>query len=312
MKKRVYTTVLLTAAISFVSCSVKFTGAGDATIGFEAGEYTYKESAGLVKLPVKFTGEPGQYPITFDVEASLSNEGNVEDVIHFTQSKALKYVGDTLAPAYIEFYVKDNKVINKDVIMSFSLTNISGATASNATATVIIADNDNDPYDRFWGSWILRGYDEDGVENSFEINISGGFTEEEQEQNDGKVLVCWGWAGEQYDMSGEDTELAKQPVWYMDYDEEIGAVSVQTGTLMGSGWEFSGIDNELCNLYMLTVTPQWSLDDNTQLKGFWNEDMSIVTFEGDYGLAARVRGATTGTIYGYWYGFTDITLTRID
>lgn len=302
--------IIALAALALASCSDKGQeGAGDATIGFAQTEYTYKESAGLVKIPVKFTGEPKHYPITFDVEVSLAGGETLEDVIHFTQSKGLKYAGNELAPAYIEFQVHDNKVINEDVVMTFSLENISGATPAGATAQVIIADNDNNPYDRLWGDWILHGIDEDGIENSFEVSISGGFTEEEQKKNDEKVLVCWGWAGVQYDLRDQDFELEMQPVWYINYDAEVGGLSVQTNTLMATSWEFTGVD-ELCNLYMLTVTPGWSLDENIELKGFWNEDMTIITFEGDYGLAARVKGATTGESHGYWYGFTDITMTR--
>ncbi len=298
-------------AAVMVSCTEEKKGAGNATIGFDATQYVYKESAGLVKLPVKFTGEPESYPIGFDVEVTLAEGGNPEEVVLLTQSQGLKYVGDTIAPVYIEFLVLDNKEINEDVIMSFTLKNISGADPVNATAEVIIADNDNNPYDRLWGDWILKGKDEDGNENSFEVNISGGFTEEEQKANNEKILVCWGWAGVQYDLRDSDFKPAMQPIWYIEYDAEVGGLSVQTNTLMGTSWEFTGID-ELCDLYMLTVMPNWSLDETTELKGFWNEDMSIITFEGGYGLASRVKGGTTGITYGYWYGFTDITLTRKD
>lgn len=309
MKPSKYITLLLVTAIS-ASCSMENKGAGDATIGFSASEYIYKESAGLVKLPVKFTGEPESWPIEFDVEVTLTGGGNPEEVIHMTQSSDLKYMGDPLAPAYIEFSVIDNKVINENVSMTFTLTGITGATPVNATTKVIIADNDNNPYDRLWGDWILSGIDEDEKENTFEINISGGFTEEERKENEYNTLVCWGWAGQQYDLSDSGIEPARQPVWYIRYDEQTETLSVRTNTLMGSGWKFSGIDNELCDLYMLTVLPGWSLDETSELKGAWSEDMNTITFEGGYGLAARVKGADTGTTYGYWYGFTDITLTR--
>ena len=50
-----------------VSCQETPQGKGDATIGFANETYVYKESAGLVKLPIQFTGEPKTYPISFDI-----------------------------------------------------------------------------------------------------------------------------------------------------------------------------------------------------------------------------------------------------
>ena len=45
-------------ALAAVSCQQVEEGKGDATIGFENPTYVYKESAGRVKLQVKFEGEP--------------------------------------------------------------------------------------------------------------------------------------------------------------------------------------------------------------------------------------------------------------
>ncbi len=300
--------VLITALIA--SCTEEQTGAGDATISFDKTEYTYKESAGLVKIPVIFTGEPEKYPITFDIDVTAEDGRNPENVIIMTQSKGLRFMGDQTVPVYVEFKVIDNQEINEDVNLTFTITGINGATPLNCTADVTITDNDNNPYDRLWGEWIFKGYDADGEENSFLVTICGGWSEEEIEQNAEKLLVCWGWGGQQHDFSGEDITPDHQPVWYMDYDAEEGAVAVQANTLMATSWNFSAVSDEYCDLYLLTVMPDWTLSENTKLKGYWNEDMTIITFEGTYGLAARVIGIETQTNYGYWYGFTDITLTR--
>ena len=48
----------------------------------------YKETAGLVKLPVQFTGEPKAYPITFDIIATVQGGSDeLETILHFTQTE---------------------------------------------------------------------------------------------------------------------------------------------------------------------------------------------------------------------------------
>ena len=81
-------------------------GKGDATIGFENPTYVYKESAGRVKLQVKFEGEPKTYPITFDVVVTPEGGLGLDSLVHFTQTENLKYMGNPDAPAYIEFDLK--------------------------------------------------------------------------------------------------------------------------------------------------------------------------------------------------------------
>lgn len=309
MKTNILTAVLLTIAL-LSSCAKETEGAGNATISFEKTEYTYRESIGLVKIPIKFTGEPKKYPIVFDITVTAENGANPKDAILLTQSTGLKYYGDPLVPVYAEFKVIDNQEINDDVNLKLTLTGIQGAEPLEASANVSIEDNDNNPYDRLWGEWILRGYDEDGELNSFPVIINGGWSEEEIAKNVENTLVCWGWGGQQHDLSNEGITPDHQPIWYMDYDATTESVAVQSNTLMATDWDFQSVPSEYCDLYMLTVMPNWTLSETTKLKGFWNEDMTIITFEGSYGLAARVVGADSSTNYGYWYGFTDITLTR--
>lgn len=309
MKKHIIAASLLIAGF-LTGCQQEQSGAGDATVGFEKAEYTYKESTGLVKIPIKFTGEPVSYPIVVDASFTVEGEKTVEDVIIVTQSKGLKYLGDPDVPVYVEFKIRDNQEINEDVHMTLTLTEVKGAVAQNATASIVIADNDNNPYDRLWGEWIFKGYDVDGEENTFYVNVSGGFTEDEIENNSEKLLVCWGWAGQQHDLTGQGMTPDHQPVWYMEYDAETQSLAVQANTLMATAWEFSDVPGEYCDLYMLTVTPDWALSETTKLKGYWNDDMTVITFDGSYGLAARVIGIETQTNYGYWYGFQDITLSR--
>lgn len=72
--------LMLVAFFVLASCSDnEGSGAGDATVGFEQAKYTYRESEGTVRIPVKFTGEPKSYPIVFDVKATVDPEKGMVD-----------------------------------------------------------------------------------------------------------------------------------------------------------------------------------------------------------------------------------------
>ena len=186
-----------------VSCEQEPQGKGDATIGFAKETYVYKESAGLVKIPIQFTGEPKTYPITFDIVAEVDGEElKLEDLVHFTQSKGLKYAGNPKAPVYLEFQIYDNQEINDSRFINLSIENVSGATlAGTGKASLELSDNDNNPYERLMGNWVLSGTSPfDGKTTTTEVNISGGFSADEENVNFEKTLVCWGLGGEQFEL----------------------------------------------------------------------------------------------------------------
>lgn len=295
-----------------VSCQETPQGKGDATIGFAKETYVYKESAGLVKLPIQFTGEPKTYPISFDIVAEVDGtEFKVEDLVHFTQTKGLKYAGDEDAPAYLEFQVYDNQEINESRLINLTITNVDGATlAGTGKAVLEIADNDNNPYERLMGNWVLTAADG----SSFPVNISGGFTADDEAVNFEKTLVCWGFGGYQEDLTaygGAYTPL-KQPVWYLNYNAEEGTLSARSGALMANIWSFNGIDED-CEIKLAAGQPnaegKMATDHDYHVKATWSEDMNTITFETGYYLVATVWGVSQ-TYYGYWMAFPDVVLKR--
>ena len=291
-------------------------GKGDATIGFENPTYVYKESAGRVKLPVKFEGEPKTYPISFDVEVSLTTaEEGIElaDLVHFTQTKGLKYVGNPDAPAYIEFDLKDNDFINDSRFITLQLSNVKGAEVVGEGKTVIeLADNDNNPYERLMGNWVAQCYDSDGDKAEWNVNISGGFTSDEENVNFEKTLVCWGFGGQMEDVSSYGITPAKQPVWYLTYDAEAKTLTTQPGKVMANIWSFNGIDEDVevkIATGAINAEGKMATDHAMPMTATWSADMSTITFEPDYFLVATVWGVS-GEYYGYWMAFNKIVLVR--
>lgn len=311
LKYSLFTAALLCISGMTSSCDDSSKGAGDATIGFAQAAYTYKESAGLVKIPVQFTGEPEEYPITFNVEAQIEgDEVTLDDVVLFTQLTGLKYVGNEKAPAYVEFQLIDNDVINESRFMTLTITSASGATIANASTRVEIADNDNNPYERLWGDWTFSGNSiDDGSATTFDVNISGGFTDEEVAENADKKLVCWGFGGQKEDVSSAGINPPKQPVWYINYDAETETLSIAVGTLMANVWSFTGIDEDVEVKSGSLLPGSEDFNYKTEIKGTWSEDCNTITFSPDYGFVATVWGVN-GTYYGYWFGYTDIVMTR--
>lgn len=290
----------------------KGTGAGDATIGFASPTYTYKESAGLVRIPVAFTGEPKSYPIVFDVKAEIvDGDKTLDQLVHFTQIEQLKYAGNPSAPAFVEFEIYDDKEINESRHMQLTIVSASGAEIVNGSTVVEIADNDNNPYERLWGNWTFTGASiKDGSVTTFDVNISGGFDDEEIAENADKRLVCWGYAGYQEDVTGQ-FEPGHQPVWYIDYDAETEMLSVEVGTLCTNIFSFGvdGISNYDVKTASLDMTNKDAdFSESVQIKATWSEDMNTITFEPTMALCTLVYG--DGSKLGYWYRHFNVVLTR--
>ena len=300
-------------ALAAVSCQQVEEGKGDATIGFENPTYVYKESAGRVKLQVKFEGEPKTYPITFDVVVTPEGGLGLDSLVHFTQTENLKYMGNPDAPAYIEFDLKDNDYINESRFLTFTLANVKGAEIVAGGKTMIeIADNDNNPYERLMGNWVAQCYDSDGAKAEWNVNISGGFTSDEENVNFEKTLVCWGFGGQMVDVSSYGYTPAKQPVWYLTYDAEAKTLTTQPGKVMANIWSFNGIDEDVevkIATGAINAEGKMATDHAVPVTATWSADMSTITFEPDYFLVATVWGVS-GEYYGYWMAFNKIVLVR--
>lgn len=279
-------------------------GEGDAVVGFASPTYTFKESAGIVRVPVAITGTPDTYPSTFDVTAEaidLVNLNNLGDLVLFTQTTNFKDNGN--GTIYVEFKIKDDTEINDDRSFKLKLTNVQGAKLSEVAETVvIIKDNDNNPYEKLWGDWVFHATSSAGAAVEFNVNISGGFTEEEVEANADKVLVCWGLAGYQWD--------GGIPVWYMSYDADAERLAIQAGKKCCEpgdiNWGLGG------NQY--AVSAYWDMAASTvsetvDIPGSWSKDLNTITFDPTAGLTFKIYSDSGYTGY-VWVRYYAMSMTR--
>lgn len=299
------------------SCNSTPEGKGDATIGFASESYLYKETAGLVKLPVQFTGEPKTYPITFDIIATVQgSDDDVETLLHFTQTKGLKYAGIEGVQAYIEFTVYDNREINDPKFVQLEIANVKGADIEGSGITVIeIADNDNNPYERLWGNWTLKGTDVfEGSSVAWEVNVGGGFSAAEEALNADRKLVCWGFGGYKEDLTGSEYSPVKQPVWYLDYDAEAKQLTLVSGEMMANCFDYTGqlpgSVFEIKTAALFVQDNQLSYDFNySGVTATWSEDMNTITFAPETGIYGVIMADGEATGYGL-AGCYNMTMTR--
>lgn len=301
---------LALAALSVASCDIgKFGketkhGDGDAVVGFAKDTYTFKESAGIVKVPISITGSPTDYPFTFDVKAEaidLVDLASLDKLVLFTQTTDFKDYGN--GDVYVEFKITDDTEINDDRSFKLTIVNAKGAELAELTeTTVIIKDNDNNPYEKLWGDWVFHGLDYDLAAAEFSVNISGGFTDEEVEANADKMLVCWGLVGYQW--------TGGVPVWYMSYDADAKMVAIIPGKKICEpgdvNWGLGGAQHaELW--YWNPETGESS--SSIELTGTWSDDLNTITFDQTGGFTLRIY--SDGEYTGYtWDRYSKIYLTR--
>lgn len=315
MKTSKFISILLAAAGfagAFTSCSkntdIKH-GKGDAVIGFAQASYTFKESAGIAKIPVEIIGSPETYPLTFDITCEkLNSDKEVSEIMVFTQTKNFKDNGSVLAdstkvPVIVEFKVIDDADINEDRTYTITITNVKGAKlAEQSSTTVVIKDNDNNPYEKLWGKWTMTGTKSNGDPYSSPVTICGGFTDEEVEANADKVLVAHGFAGYQWSDGTPHFNIA--------YDGDSETLSIMVGYNMTNpgdvDWGLGGSQYVVAYSYNPASK---TISDKIQIPGKWNKDMTEMTFDSSLGLIAMIFSDGTSTGYN-WSSCCAIKLTR--
>lgn len=311
LKYALFCTAAFALSGTMTSCSDDEV-AGSGAISFSKATYSFKESAGMVKIPVVFSEEAQN--ISFDVTAAVTGgDKKIDELVHFTQTENLHYAGDPKNPVFVEMQIFDDDYINDSRFLTLTITPHAPATAEVAVATIEIADNDNNPYERLWGNWTFTGKSvSDNSDVTFDVNISGGFTDEEVAENANKKLVCWGFNGYQEDGIPASYCSPKQPVWYISYEEETKSLSINVGTTLADIFSF-GIDG-YSKFSIVTASLDMS-DENAdfsefvQIKGTWNDELTKLTFEPNQALCGKIYGDGAYTKY-YWVGFYNIVMTR--
>ena len=163
--------MLMVAAILFTACSDEETYNTDATtaVEFEKTTMTVKENEGMIKLPVKITGKRnGMIRLTIKAEgvdgsseapsyvaAKESVNGSEGDYSITTKTLVVK--ADTLTSEVMNFEMKvlDDKIMNSDRKVRFTLSVEGAKLGAKNTLDVKIENDERTIYDLIAGDWLM-------------------------------------------------------------------------------------------------------------------------------------------------------------
>lgn len=163
--------MLMVAAILFTACSDEETYNTDATtaVEFEKTTMTVKENEGLIKLPVKITGKRnGMIRLTIKAEGvdgsseapsyvAAKESANGSEGDYSITTKTLVVKTDTITSEVMNFEMKvlDDKIMNSDRKVRFTLSVEGVKLGAKNTLDVKIENDERTVYDLLAGDWVM-------------------------------------------------------------------------------------------------------------------------------------------------------------
>lgn len=288
---------MLLAVVAFMgSCSdddESWNSKSGVTVSMENESLRFKESVGVVKVPIKVEGEAnGPVSVTVKVEETGSNPAK-ENVNYYITTKTIT-ISDSIGN--VELECVDDNDINEDRTFAISIVSAKGATVgSNATTAITLRDNDSEFYEKLQGSWVMNCTFNDAP-TKWDVKVVGATDEADKDYN--KVLYITGMIGYQW-------TTAKLSY---DYDKATGKGSVAFDYLgqynFAEGVNFTGLG--VCNVRLYSVAGNQLSED--PIYGTWSADFKNITFD---------EGTLYGGVFdssdahkGGWFEISNITMTK--
>lgn len=288
---------MLLAVVAFMgSCSdddESWNSKSGVTVSMENESMRFKESVGIVKVPIKVEGEAnGPVSVTVEVKETGSNPAK-ENVNYYITTKTIT-ISDSVGN--VELECVDDEDINVDRTFEISIVSAKGATVgSNATTAVTLRDNDSEFYEKLQGSWVMNCTFNDAP-TKWNVKVVGATDEADEDYN--KVLYITGMIGYQW-------TTAKLSY---DYDKATGKGSVAFDYLgqynFAEGVNFTGLG--VCNVRLYSVAGNQLSED--PIYGTWSADFKNITFD---------EGTLYGGVFdssdahkGGWFEISNITMTK--
>lgn len=166
---------LLVAVLFLGACSdddVKKNSAADVTVSMGTASISPRESAGIVTLPIKVEGPTnGMVSLTVETREVGSNPA-VDGTNYYVTTKKINITG---SEGYVELEMVDDDEINDPRSFEVTIVKVEHAKLNEAakTTSVVIRDNDHEPYDRLQGTWTLTYKNYDGAVQRQKVTITG-------------------------------------------------------------------------------------------------------------------------------------------
>ena len=288
---------MLLAVVAFMgSCSdddESWNSKSGVTVSMENESMRFKESVGIVKVPIKVEGEAnGPVSVTVEVKETGSNPAK-ENVHYYITTKTIKISDNT---GNVELECVDDDKINDERTLEISIVSAKGATVgSNTTTAVTLRDNDSEFYEKLQGSWVMN-CTFNKAPTKWDVKIVGATDENDKDYN--KVLYITGMIGYQW-------TTAKLSY---DYNKATGRGSVAFDYLgqynFAEGVNFNGLG--VCNVRLFSVAGNQLSED--PIYGTWSDDFKNITFD---------EGTLYGGVFdssdahkGGWFEISNITMTK--
>ncbi len=166
---------LLVAVLFLGACSdddVKKNSAADVTVSMGTATISPRESAGIVTLPIKVESPTnGMVSLTVETREVGSNPA-VDGTNYYVTTKKINITG---SEGYVELEMVDDDEINDPRTFEVTIVKVEHAKLNEAakTTSVVIRDNDHEPYDRLQGTWTLTYKNYDGAVQRQKVTITG-------------------------------------------------------------------------------------------------------------------------------------------
>lgn len=166
---------LLVVVLFLGACSdddVKKNSAADVTVSMGTASISPRESAGIVTLPIKVEGPTnGMVSLTVETREVGSNPA-VDGTNYYVTTKKINITG---SEGYVELEMVDDDEINDPRSFEVTIVKVEHAKLNEAakTTSVVIRDNDHEPYDRLQGTWTLTYKNYDGAVQRQKVTITG-------------------------------------------------------------------------------------------------------------------------------------------
>ena len=247
-----------------------------ATVGFESAQVTYNENAGIITVPFVVEGEQnGAIRVNYTVQ-----DGTAVNEEHYlvTTNTVLIPADDNTGYGCEIRLLDDGMTENDDRTLTVTINSVEGASiGANSSCEVTIADVDKDPYYKLMGVYTLTAIDAtNGNPVSFEVELTGGSTAEEQGANEHVRFVAVGF---------DNSYMTDEP-WI---------IGLNFGSFIGS----------------MAITPMdQTAAEASEMNGTWSEDYTTITFDESLLLGVGVYDDATGAYAGFYSVYGNIVMIK--
>lgn len=308
-----YIIALVFSLCLITSCKVdENINTADATVSMGEMTYSVKESKGLFTIPVVVSGEQnGDIQVRVEVKSESANCKVDENF--FVTSTTVRIPSDKKS-VNIEIKSIDDRVINEDRKFSVTIVDAVGAkiSSSNNSTLVTLIDNDDIPYDRMDGEWIVTATDF-LQEMPGEVTWTTRFTTvvDDSEEGYGSVITMspWRmWNGETYEGT---IDIKHTLLFSYNASSQTATLTLKLGEIMCEGIILGGENEDgldLTDCLMRSATPtQTSYTVNGSVIGTVNSEMNKIKFNLPLmGLLFDAKGSP----FSYWFYYSDIEMTK--